>query len=658
MCGIAGVMAGLDAPPPSPEELKAMVAALAHRGPDGWGMYRDGRVGLGHARLSLVDLGGSFQPLSNEDGSVWLSFNGEIFNYRELREELKRLGRRFHTEGDGEVIINAYDQWGEGAWARLNGQFAFALWDWRAGLLFLVRDRMGILPLFVARAGAAVVFASEVKALFAGGRISPRFDGAGLAEAFVRWSAAAPRSVFAGVRQVPPATALCIDMSLRETATRYWQPQTVVQPISLDEAAAVLEHHLDRAIRLRLHADVPVGCYVSGGLDSSVIGALAVERAGRNIETFGIRFADPRFDETAEQRLVVGHLGTRHHDIVCDADTIGAALDDVVWHCEAPMLRTSPVPLFLLSAAVRAAGMKAVLTGEGADELLAGYSVFKEDRIRRFWARDPDSRMRPALLSRVHHYVGADEARGTGLWQGFFAQDLAAVADPFYSHRPRWRTAAWTLRLLAPAVRASWDDAAAGAATEAALPADWRAGDPLLRAQLIEMQTFLSPWLLACQGDRVAMAHGVEVRYPFLDPELVDFCLTLPARTKLLGLKDKLALRRLAAKRLPAEIWQRRKQPYRAPITEALLADGLADAAVSAADGLVDAVAVRRLIDRLRRLDGHLPGEREEMGLVGTATLGLLAQAFGPRLADRLAQGRAALDRIPPTVLVDRGGSP
>lgn len=640
-----------------------MIAMLGHRGPDGHGLYRDDHIGLAHGRLSLLDLAGAFQPIRNGDGTLWLAFNGEVFNYVELRRDLLAQGHRFYTEGDGEVIVHCYERYGPAAWSMLNGQFAFALWDARIRRLWLVRDRVGILPLHYAIADGHLLFASEAKALFAGGRLAPRIDPAGLGEAFTLWSAAAPRTVWQGVRTVRPGAALCVDTDLRLTERHFWRPDPGARrlaPMTPDEAAGHLEAHLARAVDLRLRADVPVGCYISGGLDSSVIGSLAMQRAAIPMETFGIRFEDPRFDETAEQQRVVRHLGTRHHEILCGGAAIRDALAEVVWHCETPLLRTSPVPLFLLSAVVRDAGIKTVLTGEGADELLAGYTIFKEDQIRRFWARQPDSRLRPALLGRIHHYVGAEEARSSALWRRFFGQGLTETEHPFYAHLIRWRNTAWTLKLLSPDVRRAFDLDAMMAEAEAELPPGWRGWDPLARAQWVEIETFMQPYLLSCQGDRVAMAHGVEARYPFLDPEVVDFCLALPKRHKLLGLRDKLALRRLAAHRLPPEIWGRRKQPFRAPIGAALFGpdsggrfDAVLTDAALAGDGLIDAPAAGALLAKARRQGGAMAGEREEMGLVGVLTLRLLGEWFGADFAGHVRTARARLDRQTPHVFED-----
>lgn len=672
MCGITGILASKSAPPVSADELRRMVAMLVNRGPDGYGMYRDERAALGHTRLSLVDLEGGSQPIRNGDGSVWLVFNGEIFNYVELRRELKALGHSFYTEGDSEVIVQAYERYGPDAWRMFNGQFAFALWDRRKRKLWLVRDRVGIVPLHYAMVDGHLLFASEAKALFAGGRIQPRFSTAGLAEVFIRWSATPPRTVFEGVSQVPPAAALCFDENLNVTQSRYWQPSPSSQPelarLSDEEATDALEAHMKRSITLRLRADVPVGSYVSGGLNTSVISSVAKELLnGGQLDTFGIRFKDPRFDETAEQRLMAGTLQSRHHEILCDGADIRGALDEVIWRCETPLLRTAPVPMFLLSRLVHETGVKTVLTGEGADEMLAGYTIFKEDQIRRFWARRPDSTMRPALLSRIHHYIGSAGARSNALWRNFFGQNLTDTAHPFYSHLIRWQNTAWTMRLLAPEVReaATLDGVMADLAAQ--MPDGWLDWDPLTRAQFIEIQSFMSSYLLSAQGDRMSMAHGVEARYPFLDPEFIDFALALPRRHKLQGLRDKIVLRRVAARRLPEAIWNRKKQPFRAPIANAVFGrEGVAQFGDLlspeglAAHGLCDPQTTSLLLRRLQRLeDGQSLGEREEMGLIGVLTLGLLARHFSASgYAEHARDCMATLDRMEMRVSVDQTNTP
>ena len=411
MCGIAGII-NLDASaPPSRDALEVMAGALEHRGPDEFGLYLDRFAGLAHSRLSIIDLSTGQQPLSNEDGSVWITFNGEVFNYVELRAELERSGHRFRTRSDTEVIVHAYEEWGPDAWRRLNGQFAFAIRDLRERCLWLVRDRVGITPLFVARTPGAVVFGSEAKAIFASGRVRPQADPASLVEVFTLWATPGPSTVFAGVTTVAPGTALRFDESLGERCVRYHVQRFGTAPSRNDadpeSLAEELEARLRAAIRLRLRADVPVGAYLSGGLDSSVLTKLVRLVDTSELQTFSVRFEDTRYDEGEAQRRMADELGTTHHEVVATPASLAAELPRTILHCETPLLRTAPVPMFLLSGLVRRLRMRVVLTGEGADEFLGGYDIFKELRIRRFWARSPESRVRPLLLSRVHPYVAS-----------------------------------------------------------------------------------------------------------------------------------------------------------------------------------------------------------------------------------------------------------
>ena len=668
MCGVAGILTDPDEGPVPFEDLRRMVAMLRHRGPDEYGLFRDDHAGLGHARLSILDLQGGAQPIHNEDETVWVSFNGEIFNHAALREELEGRGHVFYTRTDTEVLVHGYEAFGDKLWAKLNGQFAIALWDRRQRHLWLVRDRVGIAPLYWARAGGRLLFASEIKALLATGEVDRSFCPAGMMEVFTRWSVPAPASVFSEVSSVPPATAIRFDDRHAAHTFRYWEADFTeseeLTQLSDDDAADALEAHLQRAIGFRLRADVPVGAYLSGGLDSSVIGHYAYQAQQSPLETFAVRFADPAFDETVEQRRMADLLGTRHHEMLCGDSELRNALPDVVWHAESPLLRTAPIPLFLLSGRVRRSGMKVVLTGEGADELLAGYNIFKEDKIRRFWARQEDSLARPMLLSRLYQYVGAGTHQQTKLWQQFFARGLNPTDRPFYSHGPRWQNASWTLRFLQSGRLDSINRAQLDEDLANRLPSGWTRWRPLARAQMIEIATFMSSYLLASQGDRVAMGHGVEVRYPFLDPEVVDFCTRLPARMRLRGLRDKVLLRHLGRRSLPVEIWNRPKLPYRAPMTRAFFAGGDMPAYVEemlAPEALVrigwlDPVATQRLVSKARKRGGDMAAAREEMALVGVLTLQILGHQFGAAFIDRAAEARSRMASWPLRVCADLVG--
>lgn len=391
MCGIAGIVSLQQGRPPQPDELAAMVQALQHRGPDGNGTHIDGNVGFAHARLSIIDLAGGHQPIHNETRDVWITFNGEIFNHIELRRDLERRGHAFYTHSDTEVIVHLYEQHGDDFVQHLNGQFAIALWDARAKRLVLARDRTGIRPLFHATVNGRLLFASEAKALFAVQGVPRRLDPLALAEVFTFWAPVGSRSVFEGVQSLPPGHIMV--MQGGKTSTRcYWDWDFPTEPIdeggrSAGDYADELRELMIDAVRLQLRADVPVGAYLSGGLDSSIITSLIHNFTDTPLRTFSVTFEDDEFDESAHQQQLVDYLGTQHSQVRCTRADIAAAFPRALWHAEAPILRTAPTPLMLLSASVHEQGYKVVLTGEGADEVFGGYDIFKEARVRRFMAR-------------------------------------------------------------------------------------------------------------------------------------------------------------------------------------------------------------------------------------------------------------------------------
>ena len=407
MCGIAGILSGANGASPSRDELARMIAQLHHRGPDGTGFLCEGGIGLAHARLSIIDLAGGDQPIHNEDRSVWVVFNGEIFNYIELRAELEQAGHRFYTHSDTEVIVHLYEQHGADFVQHLNGQFAIALWDARASRLVLARDRTGIRPLFYTTAAGRLLFASEVKALFAVEGVPRRLDPLALAETFTYWAPLAPRCVFEGVKSLPPGHVMVVEGGQQKISC-YWDWQFPDQPVastrSAEDYADELRELLIDAVRLQLRADVPVGAYLSGGLDSSIITSLIHNFTDVPLRTFSLTFDDDEFDESAYQQQLVDYLGTKHSQVRCTRADIAAAFPRALWHTESPILRTAPTPLMLLSGLVRDQGYKVVLTGEGADEVFGGYDLFKEAKVRRFMARQPDSRARPQLLKRLYPY--------------------------------------------------------------------------------------------------------------------------------------------------------------------------------------------------------------------------------------------------------------
>ncbi|MET0595468.1 MAG: asparagine synthase (glutamine-hydrolyzing) [Polyangiaceae bacterium] len=651
MCGIAGILARSDgALPPSRETLARMAGSLHHRGPDEFGVYRQGPVGLAHARLSIVDLATGQQPLSNEDGTSWIVFNGEVFNYVELREELGKLGHRFRTHSDTEVIVHAYEEWGDDAFRRFNGQFAIALWNEKKKTLALARDPLGICPLFLMDHGGALYFASEVKAIFAADPTLPRaFDPIGIAQVFTFWTAVPPQSVFAGVEELRPGHVRTYSPNgVQERA--YWQPRYPEGTRdafagTIDDAVAEVRSALARATSLRmLRADVPVGSYLSGGLDSSIVAALGLSAKGAGFATFSLRFEDAEYDETPHQRRMAEAIGSDHREIVVSRRDIAEVFPDVIRQAERPILRTAPAPLFLLSRLVRKAGIKVVLTGEGADEMFAGYDIFREAKVRRFWAKAPNSQCRPQLLDRLYPYLARSPVTQRTIARQFFGKNLAAARTPGFSHDIRWQAASALMRLLSSGVRESIQKRDVRAELLDALPPEFSRWTFLSQDQYLEVRTLLSGYLLSAQGDRMLMANSVEGRFPFLDPDVIELANALPPSYKLKVLDEKHVLKRSARGMIPDSIIARTKQPYRAPdalsftsrdrpayIDEMMSASAVADA------GVFEPRAVGQLWDKCRGKQGESQfSNADNMAVVGVLSTQLLFDSLvrRPRAAE------------------------
>ncbi len=613
-----------------------MVAALHHRGPDGQGVLVEGPVGLGHARLAIIDLEGGAQPMGNEDDRIQVVFNGEIFNYLELREDLLKRGHVFRTASDTEVLVHLYEERGDDFVCDLNGQFAIALWDGRRQRLLLARDRVGIRPLYWTRTQGRIAFASEVKALFALPAVPRRLDAAGLASVFSLWSVLPPASVWEGVQTLAPGHLLAID-DQGTRLSRYWDWPFAAEAAAprpdvdwVDELHALLVD----AVRLQLRADVPVGAYLSGGLDSSIITTIIRRRTATPLRSFSLTFEDAEFDEREHQQALVAQLGTDHSSIQAGKAGIAAAFPRMVRHAETPVVRTAPVPMMLLADSVRAAGYKVVLTGEGADEAFGGYDLFKEAAIRRFVARAPGSKWRGALLGRLYPYLAHSPATGRAMTQGFFASGLDKAGTPAFAHALRIATTRRALAFLHPDWRARAEAFNAESALAATVPPDFARWPALSRDQYVEAHTLMSGYLLSSQGDRMAMAASIEARFPFLDHRVLEFACRLPPRLKLAGLHEKVILRRAFGAELPPSIGQRTKQPYRAPDSASFFEGGrlreetaeLLSPASLADAGLFDAGAVGKLVEKCR--SGRAIGFGDNMAFVGVLSTMWLQRQF------------------------------
>jgi len=645
MCGIAGIV-GLSAGAASPSRnaLVRMASALYHRGPDEFGVYRDDRAGLAHARLSIIDLTTGQQPMADEGDTTWIVFNGEIFNYVELREELIALGHRFRTRSDTEVIVHAYRAWGDAAFERFNGQWAVALWDSVSHRLVLSRDRVGICPLHICEHAGHLYFASEVKAIFAANAdISRAFDPTGISQTFTFWTIVPPQGIFHGVTELEPGHVRTYENGTVHDHA-YWTPRYPTHGNardkfhgSLEDAVKEVRRALENATSLRmLRADVPVGSYLSGGLDSSLVAALGRQFAGDRFQTFSLRFEDAEYDETEYQRLMVNMLGSEHHEVVVSRSDIANVFPEVIYHTERPILRTAPAPLFLLSKLVRDHGVKVVLTGEGADEMFAGYDIFREGKVRRFWGRQPESTWRPRLLERLYPYLARSPVSQQAMARQFFGRNIAAHRAPGFAHDTRWHTTGALKRLFSKDMQAATASHDVISRLLEGIHAKFSQWDPLAQDQHIEIRTLLSGYLLSSQGDRMLMAHSVEGRFPFLDKDVVALADSLPAAYKLRVLDEKHVVKRAAADVVPQQILARKKQPYRAPdalsfvagnapgyIDEVLSEPALRDANV------FEPQAVMQLLRkcRARGSEGQF-SNTDNMALVGVLSTQLLHRQF------------------------------
>ena len=633
MCGIAGYHGGNLSPERGAEYLARMITALRHRGPDGEGMLVRGDTGLAHTRLSIVGLADGAQPMVEEDAALAVSFNGEIFNYVELRETLAARGHRFRTASDTEVLLKAYAERGLDCLTDFNGDFAFALHDARSRTLLLARDRMGVRPLFYTEHEGALFFASEIKALLALPGMTAEIDPVALDQVFTLWCPLPPRTAFRGIHELPPGHLMLVKDGER-TIRPWWQlsfpdrdePLPVRRP---EEQAEELRALLADATRIRLRADVPVGAYLSGGLDSSLISALAARTVTRGLRTFSLTFRSEEHDESGWQRRMIEALGAETDSIACTTAEIAAGMPEAMRHIENPILRTAPVPLHILARRVRERGMKVVLTGEGADEIFAGYDLFREARVRRFCGRQPLSARRPRLFQRLYPYLPGLHQQTPEYLARFFAFGAETLDDPLYSHRPRFRSTAAAKLFFSPALKTTLGDYDAAEDLAARLPADFSRWHSLHQAQYLETTFLLPGYILSSQGDRVMMANAVEGRFPFLDPRVVAFAASLPPEAKLKGLREKHILKEAARGLVPDAIIDRPKQPYRAPDSEsfaapdtpAYLEDVLSPARLAEA-GLFNAPAVGKLKDKVLR--GQASGFRDNAAFIGILSTQLL----------------------------------
>ena len=615
VCGIAGLVSTEGLSPDARARATAMREVLVHRGPDEAGLFSDTHAALAHRRLSIVDLSSGQQPLANEDGSVWVVFNGEIYNHGDVRRELESLGHRYRTRSDTETIVHAYEQWGDDCVHRFRGMFAFALWDAPKRRLLLVRDRLGIKPLYWTLAGDTLLFGSEIKALLASGRVDARPNEAALPELLSTRYISGSDTLFRGVQKLLPGHVLVFEQGTVRTR-QYWDvplgarnegsrgsSRNAAAPGLADrhpdKVVGEFRRLLEESVRLRLMSDVPLGMFLSGGIDSSAVAALMAKMIDRPLQTFSVAFQDRAYNELAYARDVARAIGADNHEVVIDDGDFFRALPRLVWHEDEPIAHPSSVPLYFVSSLARQ-HVTVVLTGEGSDELLAGYGKYPritwnwragtvyEHAVPRRLRHIVSRRIVPALPGRPGRYAR----------RSFLAMDRTPEAmflDNFASIRLDEQR-----RLLAERLRASVNSATAYASSMASFNRPNGHSTLLDRLLYADIKTYLVELLM--KQDQMSMATSIESRVPFLDHKLVEFAASLPDSWKLSGLTTKRILREAMRGVLPESILNRPKMGFPVPFGawvrggwNSVARDVLLDRR-SRERGIVDPVAVERLL--------------------------------------------------------------
>lgn len=634
MCGITGILNLIEPNLISVDVIGNMTGYLTHRGPNESGIYIDDWIGIAQTRLSIIDLIGGSQPIHNEDKTIWIVFNGEIYNYIELRKYLINLGHKFYTDSDTEVIIHLYEEKQENCLQILNGQYAFTIWDSNKRKMFIARDRVGKKPLYYTFCNNQFIFASEIKAIFANSGVKRELDLQSLDQVFTFWTTLPGNTIFTNIKELPAGSYLSINKN-HFTINKYWDFNFALNDelinYSTNEIASCAKELLMNSIEIRLRADVPVGCYLSGGLDSSGITSLVKNNFNNKLNTFGIRFEEEDFDEGKYQNEMVSILDVEHKEILATNENIGELVPNVIWHTEIPLLRLSPVPLYMLSELVNQSGFKVVLTGEGADEVFGGYNIFRETLIRDFWSKNPNSVIRPRLLEKLYPYIFKD-VRSRATMSTFFKSGIDEPKNPLFSHLIRWNNTARIKRFFSDNVVKSGKDYDPFLELNEILPEKFIEWDALSKAQYLEMKIFMSNYLLSSQGDRVAMAHSLEIRMPYLDYRLIEFMGKVPSYLKIMGLNEKFILKKLYKDILPQSILKRPKHPYRAPIKNSLLNKNLEFVEFYLSEeklkscNLFNHSMVKILKDKLTKAEQS--SEFDNMALVGILTTQIVNDKF------------------------------
>jgi asparagine synthase (glutamine-hydrolysing) len=563
MCGICGIYGATGLPEDARALTKAMCDVIVHRGPDDDGFYADGPVSLGMRRLSIIDLATGRQPIRNEDGTIWVVYNGEIFNFPRLKPDLQSRGHAFYTNADTEVIVHLYEEYGEDFVQKLNGMFAVALWDGRRKKLVLARDRLGIKPLHYAWDGERLLFASEIKSLLRAG-ISREIDLESMSRYFTFEYVPAPDSIFKAVRKLLPGHLMTVQDG-RAELRRYWDvhyAETKIKPRDEAEYAEEIASRLRESVRMRLLSDVPLGVFLSGGIDSSTVTALMSETASGRIKTFSIGFKEKTFDELDYARMVAERFATEHTEFVVDSTQVAGLVPVLMGYLDEPLADASIIPTYVISKLARK-HVTVALAGDGGDELFGGYDTYKAYKVARLYRTIPGF-LRKGLIGPAVRRLPASDRR---LSFEFKAKKFIDGAEhpPEIANTLWWGayTPARKDKLFTAELRARLaGDPFAPIAAQAAFT---KAADPLDRLAYLDLKLYLQDDLLV-KVDRMSMANSLEIRTPFLDYTFVEFAATIPSALKLKGFQAKSILKKALASRLPKEILTKKKIGFDIPL--------------------------------------------------------------------------------------------
>ncbi|HET7619373.1 MAG TPA: asparagine synthase (glutamine-hydrolyzing) [Vicinamibacterales bacterium] len=602
MCGIAGLVAPDTLSTEERAQVPRMRDVLAHRGPDEAGLHADDHAVLAHRRLSIVDVAGGHQPLSNEDATVWVAYNGEIYNHADVRRDLESHGHVYRTRSDTETIVHAYEQWGDACVERFRGMFAFAIWDAPKQRLLLARDRLGIKPLYWARAGTRLIFGSEIKAVLASGLVPARPNERAIPEILSTRYLSGPETLFKGIHRLMPGHVLVYERGA-VTIRGWWDipvaPDEAPRHRSDADAVAEFRARLEESVRLRLMSDVPLGMFLSGGLDSSAIAALMARQIDRPLQTFSVAFEDRAFSELEYAREVARAIRADAHEVVIGAPDFFDALPRLIWHEDEPIAHPSSVPLYFVSRLAQQ-HVKVVLTGEGSDELLAGYGKYPRAlanwKVGGVWRHVPSPvrrlvsrRLVPRVPGRIGRYARRSFLAMPRTPEAMFFDNFAAIGL-----RRQWT-------LLSPPYAALATPHAAYGASRACFDRHDGRGTLLDRVLYTDLKTYLVELLM--KQDQMSMAASIESRVPFLDHPLVEFAAALPPRMKLRGLTTKWILREAVRGLLPESILRRPKMGFPVPFAQWMRGTWANAAREILLDrrsrqrGLLDPIAVEHLID-------------------------------------------------------------